>query len=78
MELVLRSNNRIKLEKVIAFAKKLNVSVEEKRPETATSSVQEREALLNRVLGFKAGSDSSFGDALEWQQANREDRQLPL
>ncbi len=77
MELVLRSDNRTKLEKVIAFAKKLNIAIEEKDLET-TSSAKDREALASRIQAFKGGSVSSFGDALEWQRDHREDRSLPF
>jgi len=75
MELILKSNNKQSIEKIIALAKKLNVIVEEKSTETEVLS---REALKQRILNFKATSESSFGDPVEWQRTQRKDRDLPF
>lgn len=34
--------------------------------------------LKNRILNFKATTSSSFGNAAEWQQHQRSDRELPF
>ncbi len=38
----------------------------------------EKEKARQRVLNFKASHPSTFGDALEWQKEQREDRDLPF
>ncbi len=75
MELILKSNNKQSIAKIIALAKELNVIVEEKNTETEGIS---REALKKRILNFRATSESSFGDPVEWQRAQREDRELDI
>ena len=76
MELILKSNNENSIAKIIALAKKLNVSVEQ-RDKAATDS-KGREELLNSIMNFKASSPSSFGDASEWQRNTRKDNELPF
>lgn len=46
----------------------------------AAKSVEksEREKAIERIRNFKASGPSSFGDALEWQIREREDRPLPF
>ncbi|MFC0516536.1 hypothetical protein ACFFGT_20180 [Mucilaginibacter angelicae] len=75
MELILKSNNKQSIAKIIALAKKLNVIVEEKNIDAEGLT---REALKKRILNFKAASESSFGDPEQWQKSQREDRDLPL
>jgi hypothetical protein len=72
MELILRSDNNESIAKIIALARKLNVIVEEKDTEAVSIN---REALKERILNFKATSESSSGDPVEWQ---REDRELDI
>jgi len=76
MELILKSNDENSLAKIIALAKKLNVTVEQKNKIFENKS--EREELKNRILNSRAHEPSSFGDAAEWQQKERTDRELPF
>ena len=76
MELILKSNNENSIAKIIALAKKLNVTVEQK--DKVIENKKEREELKNRILNFQAQGPSSFGDAAEWQRKEREDRELPF
>jgi len=76
MELVLRSDSESSMAKIVALAKKLNVTVEQRDVIAKTNA--EREELLNKILNFKAKGKSSFGDALEWQIEERKDRNLPF
>ncbi len=75
MELILKSNNEESLAKIIALAKKLNVIIEKKNIDFNNSA---KIHLKNRILNFKASASSSFGDAAEWQQHQRSDRELPF
>ncbi|RLJ80107.1 hypothetical protein [Pedobacter alluvionis] len=75
MELILKSNNEESLAKIIALAKKLNVIIEKKDIDFNNSV---KVNLKNRILNFKATTSSSFGDAAEWQQHQRSDRELPF
>ena len=75
MELVLKSNNEQSIAKIIALAKKLDVTIEKK----AIKADKENKAIKERILNFKASTiSSSFGDALDWQKEQREDRNLPF
>lgn len=76
MELILKSNNENSIAKIIALAKKLNVTVEQK--DKVVDDKKEREDLKYRILNFKAQGPSSFGDAAEWQREERKDRELPF
>ena len=75
MKLILKSNNVESLAKIIALAKKLNVVIEKKNADFNKAS---RANLKNRILNFKATGSSSFGDAAEWEQHQRSDRELPF
>ncbi|HCN83480.1 MAG TPA: hypothetical protein DIT07_07625 [Sphingobacteriaceae bacterium] len=75
MELILKSNNEESLAKIIALAKKLNVVIERKNTDFNKTA---RVNLKNRILNFKAAASSSFGDAAEWEQHQRSDRELPF
>ncbi|WP_230383843.1 hypothetical protein [Pedobacter endophyticus] len=75
MELVLKSNNEESLAKIIALAKQLNVIIEKK--DIDFNNVAKVD-LKNRILNFNATASSSFGDAAEWQQSQRCDRELPF
>jgi len=74
MELILKTNNENSIAKIIALAKKLNVTIEQ-RGKVIES---EKEELGKRILNFKANETSSFGDAAEWQRNERNDRDLPF
>jgi hypothetical protein len=69
VELILRSDSESSLAKIVALAKKLNVTVEQR--DIIAKTYSEREELLNKILNFKAKGESSFGDALEWQIEER-------
>jgi len=76
MELILKTDSENSIAKIIALAKSLNVSVEQRRGEIKTK--KEKEQLVNSILNFNAKGDSSFGDAAEWQRSQRDDRDLPF
>ena len=76
MELILKSNNQNSIAKIIALAQKLNVTIEQK--EEIIDNKSEKENLKSRILNFKAETKSSFGDASEWQQNERKERDLPF
>jgi hypothetical protein len=71
MELILKTNNETSISKIIALAKKLNVTVEQRGKESENND--EKEALKKRILNFKAPDPTSFGDAGEWQRNERND-----
>jgi hypothetical protein len=74
MEIILKSNNQESLNKIITLAKKLNVLVETKGDNLPHPA---KEALKSKILNFKANGASSFGDAAQWEKAQREDRFIP-
>lgn len=74
MEIILKTNNESSIAKIIALAKKLNVTIEQ-RGKVIES---EKEELGKRILSFKAKETSTFGDAIEWQRNERQDRNLPF
>jgi hypothetical protein len=74
MELILKTNNESSIAKIVALAKKLNVTIEQ-RGKVVES---EKEELGKRILNFKAKETSSFGDAAKWQRNERQDRDLPF
>jgi len=75
MELILKSDNKQSIAKILAFAKKLNVSIEQREVD---GNQLERELLKNRILKFKTKGTNPFGDAAKWEREQREDRSLPL
>lgn len=75
MEVILKSNNEEKIAKILALAKKLNIVVEKK--ETLDSD-NDREAMRQRILNFKAKGPTPFGDAAQWERYQREERELPF
>lgn len=75
MELILKSNNKESIAKIIELAKKLNVVVEKKDDGLYKQS---REKLKAQILNFKAAGDSSFGDAATWEREQRDGRELPF
>ena len=76
MELILKPNNVNSAAKIIALAKKLNIPFEQK--EAVNVDVDQREELKKNILNFKANGPSSFGDAADWQNDVRKDRDLPF
>jgi len=76
MELILKTNNETSIAKIIALAKKLNVTIEKK--DKSIVSENDLEDLKKRIVNFQATESSSFGDAAEWQRNFREDRDLPF
>ena len=76
MELILKSDNESKLAKVIALAKKLNISIEQRNE--SSQNIAQNQELINHILHFKAKGPSSFGDAASWEREQREDRHLPF
>ena len=75
MELILKTNNENSIAKIIALAKKLNVTIEQRGKDINDN---EKDVLKNRILNFKAQNSSSFGDASEWQRNERNDNNLPF
>lgn len=75
MELILRSNNEQSIAKILALAKKLNVVIEKNDIAGVKS---DREAIKQRILNFKSGGLSPFGDAANWEREQRADRELPF
>jgi len=76
MELILKTNNENSIARIVALAKKLNVAVE--RRDANHEQNEETEKIKERILNFNAGGPSSFGDAVQWQQNERKDRDLPF
>ena len=76
MELILKTDNLSKVAKVIAFAKELDIAVEQRNADENDNG--EKENLKQRISNFKATSLSSFGDAGNWEREQREDRKLPF
>lgn len=76
MELILKSDSKRKLTAIIALAKKLNISFEQ-RDEVIHYS-NERDKLAERVLNFKAKDLGTITDAAAWEREQRNDRDLPF
>jgi len=75
MELILKTNNENSIAKIVALAKKLNVTIEQR---SIIEDKKEREEIIKRILNFKGPQTSSFGDPAEWQRNERNDRELPF
>ena len=76
MELILKTNNENSISKIIALAKKINVTVEQRGK--IIEDKNDKEEFKKWILNFKASGPSSFGDAAEWERNEREDRKLPF
>ncbi len=76
MTLQLEITNPEDAELILGLARRLNIPF--KRTEKKAVEKTEREKRRERILNFKAKGPSSFGDALEWQIKEREDRPLPF
>ncbi|MBS1532301.1 MAG: hypothetical protein JSU01_18510 [Bacteroidetes bacterium] len=62
MELILKTNNENSIAKIIALAKKLNVSVEQREKSENKEDIQK---LKERILNFKSEQPSSFSERIE-------------
>lgn len=76
MEFILKTNNKNSIARIIALAKELDITIEQR--EKAVENKKEKESLKKRILNFEAKEQSTFGDAAIWQNSEREDRQLPF
>jgi hypothetical protein len=76
MKLILETDNKNKIAKVIALAKQLNITIEQH--DSLGKTYIEKNILIDRILNFEAKLPSSFGDAVSWQQEQRQDRDLPF
>jgi hypothetical protein len=64
-------------ELILNLVKRLNIPFSQaKSPSPVNKTEQQKRR--DRILNFKATKPSSFGDALEWQLKEREDRKLPF
>ena len=63
-------------ELILTLVQRLNIPFSQRRQKSLTD--KEREKVIERIRNFKATAPSSFGDALEWQIKEREDRDLPF
>jgi len=75
MELILKTNDETSIAKIIALAKELHVVVEKRDMDQKN---EDKEALRNHLLNFKATGPSSISDPVAWQREQREDRDLPF
>ena len=69
MKLILKTDNENSIAKIIALAKKLSITIEQRNK--VIENNEEREELKKRILNFKATGPSSFGVASEWQRGER-------
>ncbi len=76
MTLQLEINNPQDAEIILALVRRLNIPF--KQTPVKVLSKTERAKAIERIKNFKATEPSSFGDALEWQIKEREDRVLPF
>ncbi len=76
MELIIKTNNEDSIAKIIALAKNLDVCIEQHG--SIKEDKNDREETIKRILNFKASAALSFGEPLEWQLNEREDRELPF
>ena len=75
MELILKTNNKNSIARIIALASELNVAVEQRGK---IAEDKNREELIKRILDFKSSEPLSFGEPTEWERNEREDRDLPF
>jgi len=76
MELILKTNNKNSIARIMALASELNVAVEQRGK--IAEDKNNNEEFKKWLLNFKASGPSSFGDAAEWERHEREDRELPF
>jgi len=79
MTLQLEISNPQDAELILSLVRRLNIPFKQKiTSKPSKSEEDEHKVRRTRILNFKAAHASSFGDALEWQIKEREDRPLPL
>ncbi len=76
MTLQLEISNPQDAELILSLARRLNIPFRQSSQKALTKSA--REKAIERLRNFNAAAPSSFGDALEWQIQEREDRSLPF
>jgi len=76
MTLQLEITNPEDAELILSLARRLNIPFKQRKKKVVKKT--EREKAIERIRNFKAKAPSSFGDALEWQIKEREDRPLPF
>jgi hypothetical protein len=76
MILQLEISNPQDAEMILSLVRRLNIPFNQ-APKKAVAKT-EREKAIERIRNFKAKTAPSFGDALEWQIREREDRSLPF
>lgn len=76
MTLQLEISNPQDAELILNLVRRLNIPFKQTREKAVAKT--EREKAIERIRNFKATEFSSFGDALEWQIKEREDRYLPF
>jgi len=64
-------------ELILTLVRRLNIPFRHKMPNVEVDKT-EKDKRRQRILNFKAKTPSSFGDALEWQLKERQDRPLPF
>jgi len=77
MTIQLEISNPQDAELILGLAKRLNIPFKQSAKKVVAEK-SEREKAMERIRNFKAQTTSSFGDALEWQRNEREDRPLPF
>ena len=76
MTLQLEISNPQDAELILNLIRRLNIPFKQTKEKIVAKT--EREKAIERIRNFKATEPSSFGDALEWQIKEREDRHLPF
>jgi len=76
MTLQLEISNPQDAELILNLVRRLNIPFKQTSEKAVVKT--EREKAIERIRNFKATEPSSFGDALEWQIKEREDRYLPF
>ncbi|MBC7776711.1 MAG: hypothetical protein H7246_14855 [Phycisphaerae bacterium] len=76
MTLQLEISNPQDAELILNLIRRLNIPFKQTLEKAVAKT--EREKAIERIRNFKATEPSSFGDALEWQIKEREDRYLPF
>ena len=76
MTLQLEISNPQDAELILNLVRRLDIPFKQTREKAVAKT--EREKAIERIRNFKATEPSSFGDALEWQIKEREDRYLPF
>jgi len=79
MTLQLEISNPQDAELILNLVRRLNIPFKQKiASKPSKGEDDEHKERRARILNFKEAHPSSFGDALEWQIKEREDRPLPF